>query len=406
METMKHSLIILYALLISICSFGQPASNSISDGTRRIYYTDIVDAETKILTYYEERLKKYPYGYDDDSNSALPYKMFTELILHDSRAFNYGFERFLNASENDEGTLRSLRIVDSPDKRLRLYTWDEHGGTMTNYSGITSIATTGAVFSYATQMDESGQNIVEEFADIASGAYRIDQFTDDFAETVYIIHSHASGSNRMQLQYASLYKIQNNRAVETPLFQTEEGMSSNISLFYEPGFSFYSGIEYNNGEFLLPETRENDLNPYAGGLFTGRCILYKWNGRFFENNGIVYSQNEGLYSTLLNYQHNVIQINFEKWIIRIDKMPNGSFRYASWKNPKTPKETPDLIVNNGFEDVTSDLEDIYEKKIKYVFQNNEYFYVVSWISNYGNLSNPELIVKKHDKILMRLSEEE
>lgn len=400
---MRHISVILISLLGTLGLWGQ-TTNSISDGVRRIYYSDIVDAETKIIEYYEERLKKFPDGYDTDFSSALPYKMFTDLIIHDSRAFNYNFERLIDASENDKGTRRPLRINISPDQNIKLYTWDEHGGTMTNYSGITSILHDGSITSYATSHDEiSGENTVNGKIDIASGSYKINQFTDDFSETVYIIHSHASGSSRMQLQYASLYKVQNGRLVEAPLFETIEGMRNSIVLYYEPGSSFYSGIEYQDGEFLLPETRENDLNPYAGGLFTGRCVSYKWNGRYFSNNGIVYGQNEGLYTSLLNYQFNVIQINFEKWIIRIDKMPNGAFRYVSWKNPKSPRDIPDLIIKNGYEDRSSDSEDSYKKKFKYVFQNNDHFYIVSWNSDYGNLSGAELIVKKNDKVLMRLS---
>lgn len=401
---MKQLLLFLSIVLISINAFGQPTTKSITDGTRKIYYSDIVDAETKIIEYYEERLKMFPDGDDDNFNSALPYKMFTDLILHDSNAYNYSFERLIDASENDRATRKPLRIVCSPDNNIRLYTWDEHGGTMTNYSGITSISYNGVISSYATSTDEnSGENQVKGFIDIASGAYHIDQFVDDFLENVYVIHTHSSGSTRMQLQYASLYKVQNGKVVEAPLFETSDGMSNSICLYYEPGFSFFSGIEYKDGEFLLPETRENDLNPYAGGLFTGRCISYKWNGRYFCNNGIVYSQNEGLYPGLLNYLFNVIQINFEKWIIRIDKMPNGAFRYSSWKSPNETKENPDLKLNNGYEDITIDPEDPYRKKFKYVFHNNEYFYIISWKSDYGNLSEPELVVKKHDKVLMRLS---
>ena len=99
---MKRLIVILTLSFISLTSLCQSTTNSISDGARRIYYSDIVDAETKIIEYYEERLKKYPDGDDEDFNSALPYKMFTELILHDPRAFNYSFERFLDASENDK----------------------------------------------------------------------------------------------------------------------------------------------------------------------------------------------------------------------------------------------------------------------------------------------------------------
>ena len=183
---MRHISVILISLLGTLGLWGQ-TTNSISDGVRRIYYSDIVDAETKIIEYYEERLKKFPDGYDTDFSSALPYKMFTDLIIHDSRAFNYNFERLIDASEKDKGTRRPLRINISPDQNIKLYTWDEHGGTMTNYSGITSILHDGSITSYATSHDEiSGENTVNGKIDIASGSYKIDQFTDDFSETVYI----------------------------------------------------------------------------------------------------------------------------------------------------------------------------------------------------------------------------
>lgn len=401
----KRIILIFTVLVFGAKLFAQSVPLSISDGKCRIYYNGIPDAEEKILKYYGERLKKYPDGYDDDSNSALPYKMFTELILHDPRAFDYDFERFLVASKDDFATRRPLRIVSSPDRKIRLYTWDEHGGTMTNYSGITSISVGNTVFSYSTINDEvSGYNESSEFVDIASGAYEIDQFVGTDSEPVYIVYSHSSGSSIMQFNYASLYQIRDSLVVEAPLFENSDGMSNVIWFYFDPRFSFCSDIEFMDGEFLLPESRENDLNPYAGGLATGRSLSYKWNGRIFRYNGVSYSQNDNLTPKLHDYFYNVIQISFDKWIVRIDKMEDGSFRYASWKKAKTTGDLPDLVVNYGYEDIVADPEDEYHKTFKYVFQNNGYFYVVSWVSKYGNLSSPELIVKKNDQVLMHLSE--
>lgn len=401
----KRTISIFTALFLGANLFAQSVPLSITDGERRIYYDGIADAEAKILKYYEDRLKKYPDGYDDDFNSALPYEMFTDLILHDPRAFDYDFERLLTASANDCGVRRSLRIVSSPDKKIKLYTWDEHGGTMTNYSGITSIAVGNTIFSYSTFKDEiSGYNEIDEFVDIASGAYEIDQFIGADGEPVYIIYSHSSGSSIMQLHYASLYQIRNGLIVEAPLFEISDGMRNDICVYFDPRFCSFSEIVFKNGEFLLPESRENDLNPYAGGLGTGRSLSYKWNGQIFKYNGVSYSQNEGLNTKLLDYYYNVIQIKFDKWTIRIDKMNDGSFRYASWKTPKTPDDIPDLVVKHGYEDIVVDPKDEYKKKFKYIFQNNGYFYIVSWVSEYSNISSQELVVKNNDKILMHLSE--
>lgn len=393
MKTQK-SFIAIVLLCCSVCAFAQESWDvslrSIFDGERRIYYTDIEDAETKILEYYAEKRGVS----EDEYGPMLPYQMFAELILHDSRAFDYDFSRFLEASEEDRGTVRALRIIESPDRKLRLYTWDADGGTMTNYSGITSITAGGSVFSYSTFPDEdTGMNYTDDFPDIASGAYAIEQLTDANGETIYAVYSHSSGSNMMQHLCVNMYRIRGHFIECALVFETEDGMASSISVYYAPYGRYYMDLECNNGKFLLPLTRENDHNSGYGDLFTGRCVSYKWNGAYFSNNGFVYPLDNDLYPTLKNYQSYVGQFEFDKWIVRVDKMSNGAFRYASWKRPKTTSDVPDMILNRGAEEV------IEEACFRYVFRNNEYSYII--LCNFFELS-AELVVKRNSQVLMRI----
>ncbi|WP_431121110.1 hypothetical protein [Flagellimonas flava] len=44
---------------------------------------------------------------------------------------------------------------------------------------------------------------------------------------------------------------------------------------------------------------------------------------------------------------NVIHSSNDKYTIRIDQTQEGKLRYASWMQPKTPLEKPDIVLYNG-----------------------------------------------------------
>ena len=401
MKTQKLFIAVVM-LFCSVSVFAQErwdvSLRSIFDGERRIYYTDIEDAETKILEYYAEKCEvsedEDEEEYEDEYGTMLPYQMFTELILHDPRAFDYDFSRFLEASEEDSGTIRALRIIESPDKKLRLYTWDVDGGTMTNYSGITSIASGGSVFSYLCCPDEELEmEETEIFPDVASGAYAIEQFTAANGETIYAVFTYSSGSNLMHMKGIKAYKIRNHFIESAPVFDTEYGMESSIYVYYTKDCRYYMRLDCVDGEILLPETREHH-DPYYGDVYTGRFVSYKWNGSYFSNNGFEYPLDDDLYSSLINYQSYVAQFEFEKWIVRVDQMPDGALRYASWKRPKTTSDVPDMILNKGIEYI-DESTGIYT----YDFKNNEYSYVILY-DFYSSCA--ELVVKRNSEVLMRV----
>ena len=79
-------------------------------------------------------------------------------------------------------------------------------------------------------------------------------------------------------------------------------------------------------------------------------------------------------------------------------MPNGAYRYASWKRPKTTSDAPDMILNRGTENIIQNTYD-YDCTYKYVFRNNEYSYILS--CNFAELY-AVLVVKKNSQVLMRI----
>lgn len=112
---------------------------------------------------------------------------------------------------------------------------------------------------------------------------------------------------------------------------------------------------------------------------TDRYYKLVWNGNSFVYESDKSVPNPFLCEALSNYTCLEKIAEMGKHKIRVDQMPNGTYRYASW-NRNTPwSSAPELIVTNGTFD---------KKTEQYVFRNKEYEYRVGDI---------DLIVLKNGK---------
>ncbi|MBR4913238.1 MAG: hypothetical protein IKZ54_10430 [Bacteroidales bacterium] len=112
---------------------------------------------------------------------------------------------------------------------------------------------------------------------------------------------------------------------------------------------------------------------------TDRYYKLVWNGNSFVYESDKSVPNPFLCEALSNYTCLEKIAEMGKHKIRVDQMPNGTYRYASW-NKNTPwSSTPELIVTNGTFDKTTE---------QYVFHNKEYEYRVGDV---------DLIVLKNGK---------
>lgn len=112
---------------------------------------------------------------------------------------------------------------------------------------------------------------------------------------------------------------------------------------------------------------------------TDRYYKLVWNGESFVYESDKSVPNPFLCEALSNYTCLEKIAETEKHKIRVDQMPNGTYRYASW-NRNTPwSSVPELIVTNGTFDKTTK---------QYVYHNKEYEYRVGDV---------DLIVLKNGK---------
>lgn len=117
----------------------------------------------------------------------------------------------------------------------------------------------------------------------------------------------------------------------------------------------------------------------------------------------------GLYEELCNFYRNIAILSNDSWTVRIDEMPDGSYRYASWKDKKTT-EAPDLVMSEGIHDTATEYDENegYITLAQYIFSNDAYSYKVSWVDDYSftnnNPKNWKVTVTKNDEPVLTISE--
>ena len=381
-------LLALFALSVS----AQEEVHSITDGETNIYYSSIADAENKLIEYID----------NNDSYCGFPSELFSELVMNDERCFGYDFGRLIERAR--DATVRPLRVVTSDDGNLRLYTWDVDGGTMSCYSGIVSYRNSNGIFSHTTVNDDTWGDESQNSAYIACGAFEIKTIRLSNGRPIYAIFTHSSGSSIMHMTVVSAYTITESGIMQYNLFKHNGDEMNTVSFYRNPSGSFPIDIILTDNELIVPETMEGD-NPYGGDRLTGRILCYRFNGKVFECTEVSYPQ--GLYKELCNFQYNIIISYQAPWIFRIDRMPDGNYRYASWKNKKETDE-PNIVVNGGTYTSTVLDETISNaKEEKYVFKNYSYTYEISWIVEYYTyLHSFKVVVKRGDEVLLTVTEKE
>ena len=125
--------------------------------------------------------------------------------------------------------------------------------------------------------------------------------------------------------------------------------------------------------------------PVAEDLeLTDQYDLYRFNGTKF-----VHAGREGgywLHPSLRKFERLEKLAQVGKFLIRIDRISSGKFRYSSWSDTENMKRKPDIIIENGIYD---------EEKEEYRFINGNYIYSIK-----TNVEGAELVVIHNDEILL------
>lgn len=108
-----------------------------------------------------------------------------------------------------------------------------------------------------------------------------------------------------------------------------------------------------------------------------------------------------------NYRELVRYMETDGYLMRVDRMPHGSLRYASWARPKTMADAPDLLIDGGKKRTyTAAGPDEVQLCDDYYFRQGSYEYIVD---SCATVNHPDgsgththyLVVKHHGKVVFK-----
>ncbi|WP_313375146.1 hypothetical protein [Chishuiella sp.] len=111
---------------------------------------------------------------------------------------------------------------------------------------------------------------------------------------------------------------------------------------------------------------------------------------------LIKNEKQELYISIRNFAKPVYKIQTKSYLIRIDELKNGSYRYVSWKRGSLESSKPDLILENG----ELDFEGSGGNSV-IVFTNKNYTYkIFSNIIGTEETADVSLLVEKNNNEIL------
>jgi len=296
-------------------------------------------------------------------------KSFAEWLLKDTCTYYYDFPYLKDSME-------TVTIATSDDGKVRIYSWDtEMGGTMIEWSNVIQYRSEdgklrtfdGCVWDFEKSSEESEGD--GNFGCLTQSIY---SFQRRNGQIIYVTDSYFRESSIYGFNELNAFCISNGKLQNvTDAFVTPEGeMRQDVGVEYIiPSWYFLTGgrgwdwifsLEDETQTFYLPVTSEDMPNN-----MTDQYDLYKFNGYQF-----VYIGRDGgywLHPSLRKFDKLSSMFKSGKYLIRVDQLQDGSYRYASWSGTEDMRKKPDIVIYNGEFD---------ELIACYTFTNGDYKYLL------------------------------
>ena len=290
------------------------------------------------------------------------------------KAMDYPFDELIESME--------LTTIRTTDGRLRFIYWNTGmGGTCPDIARYTLL-----------KADDGTVHLLDDTYD---SPQLIDIYTlkTRKGETVYLLHDYFREWSSYGAAWVWGCRIKGHTLDTLALFpHGEKSVGTEYSI---PGWYFSA----NDGEgwgWLFELHGDNLYVPVVidDGI-TDRYDLYRWNGSTFDSVGNV--GNRRLHPSLQHYYELSTYFITKGFRVRIDQMPDGSYRYASWPRSRETSTKPDLIIYGGRYD---------EAQSCYLFENDGYIYKVGVYSHTSDRNTFRgLTVEKAGKVLLQQAKE-
>lgn len=300
---------------------------------------------------------------EDKTDYMVEMEKFANRVLKDPNTFNMDFE-----TEQDS---LGVTITESPDGKVRLYTWwDGWWGTMVCNDNIYQTLCNNKVRAFDWR-DQENDNYYPCFPfvikQIDSNKGTVYLFFSVFTEwsTCQAYEVRALRMNRYgELQPAYVFdKVDALSDIESDkdfrIYIETFGIEP-FFLFLDNGWSDNFFFDLSGEDVYMPNMEDTP----DGRRFNDYYHHFHWNGERFEYRYLKYNP------ILEQYVEPSDQLACEfvlgKSFIRIEKMHNGTYRYIAWTKEKMFMDEPDLVIENGW---------YHEVERVFHFTNNDHEYV-------------------------------
>lgn len=286
----------------------------------------------------------------------------------------------------------------SEDGNIKFYSWNTgEGGTMPIYGVLCQYRTSDGT----SKTIDLGRDDIE-----VAWVSRVHSIHKDDSTTYYIVErSHRISSNDGYM-WIDGFKIEGDTVKYVNVIDGSdiigEKSDDDFSVNYEithwddatngEGWDWLYEYDTETRDLYVPLTEPMDNSPYH---INDRYRVFHFNGKKFVDKGV--TCNKGLHESLADYAALALYFRTKHYIVRVDSMANGDYRYASWKATSTMKDRPELVIVGNKHDQETDSYTFVNDGVEYIagFKEKEpapegSFYLRDF-----------LLVRKNGKVIMK-----
>lgn len=302
-------------------------------------------------------------------------EMLKKWLLSTPETIDYPFDKL-------QSKIYGFCKTVSPDKKLCVFSWNQllhfriaYWGNVIHYQTPTGYKTLNCSLWKAGDMKAA-----EDIEELGCCTESIHQTIHHDGRTIYLTRNTVSTHSTEDFTLINPYVIENGKICPIKDICIESDGEAYDELFCEcnlprwrdkmgniesySDFFFYDDEKH---EWLIPVTdiKNAPTDKYERYIYNGKNIIFK-----------EVIEGKGLHPSLKGFESLEQLYDVGKYYVRVDLMPDSTFRYASWKKEKIANSTidmgkqPDIIVKGGHLD---EAEDYYE------FPNGRYEYRVTFM---------------------------
>lgn len=304
---------------------------------------------------------------------------FSKSLLEDTCTFYYDFPYLTDSTD-------IVNIAASEDGNVRIYSWDTQlGGTMICWDNVIQYRSDGILKSFEGSIWSIEESQEDNEMDFGCWTKAIYTFKRNDGQTIYVTESYFRESSSYGYSTLDAFYISDGKlkmiedAFVTPNDNFHIGIEYIIPAWYfltdGKGWDWIFSLDRNTQTFYVPVVDDLEL--------LDQYDLYRFNGTKF-----VYAGREGgywLHSSLRKFERLEKLAHVGKFLIRIDRISSGNFRYSSWNGTEDMTKKPDIIIENGRYD---------KEKNEYSFINGKYTYYIN-----TKEEGTELVVMHNNEVI-------